>query len=96
VKQVEVIAQDLGPEVVLRVTNQGIPIPLELQESIFDPFVHRETASPTSTKKGLGLGLFIVKELVTGHQGTVEVVSTEAEGTIFTVRVPRSPDPAKN
>jgi signal transduction histidine kinase len=95
-KQVQVTVQDLGPEVVLRVTNQGASIPSALQESIFDPFVHQETESPTSTKKGLGLGLFIVKEIVTGHQGTVEVASTEAEGTTFTVRLPRSPDPAKN
>jgi signal transduction histidine kinase len=95
VKQVQVIAQDLGSEVVLRVSNQGTPIPFELQESIFDPFVHRETASLTSTKKGLGLGLFIVKEIVTGHGGTVEVASTEAEGTTFTVKLPRSRDPAR-
>jgi signal transduction histidine kinase len=95
-KLVQIAAQDLGPEVVLRVTNQGTPIPVELQESIFDPFVHRETASSTSTRKGLGLGLFIVKEIVTGHQGTVEVASTEAEGTTVTVRLPRSHDPAKN
>ena len=47
------------------------PFLVELQESIFDPFVHRETASATSTRKGPGLGLSIVKEIVTGHQGTV-------------------------
>jgi signal transduction histidine kinase len=90
-KQVKVSAQDRGPEVMLRLTNQGTPIPSELQESIFDSFVHRETASPTSTKKGLGLGLFIVREIVSGHQGTVEVSSTVAEGTTFTVRLPHIP-----
>jgi signal transduction histidine kinase len=93
-KKVQVTAQDLGSEVVLRVTNQGTPIPLELQELIFDPFVHRETASPTSTKKGLGLGLFIVKEIVTGHQGTVNVISTDSEGTTFAIRLPRLADKA--
>ena len=72
-KQVQVAAQGLGPLVELRVTNQGTPIPSELQQSIFDSFVHRETGSPASSSKGLGLGLFIVKEIVTGHQGTVEV-----------------------
>ena len=91
VKGVLITAEGLGPEVVLRVTNHGAPIPFELQKSIFDPFVHRETASTTSTKKGLGLGLFIVKEIVTGHQGTVEVTSNEAEGTTFTIRLPRIP-----
>jgi signal transduction histidine kinase len=96
VKQVQVTGQGLGPLVELRVNNQGTPIPSELQQSIFDPFVHHETGSPTSTKKGLGLGLFIVKEIVTGHQGTVEVTSTETEGTTFTVKLPRIQDSAPN
>ena len=96
VKQVQVTVQDVGHEVVLRVANQGTPIPVELQESMFDPFVHRKTASPTSIKKGLGLGLFIVKEIVTRHEGTVEVASTEAQGTTFTVRLPRIPAPVPN
>jgi signal transduction histidine kinase len=87
-KQVQITADGLGPDVVLRVTNRGTPIPLEIQDSIFDPFVHTDTASAT-TKKGLGLGLFIVKEIIKGHDGTVEVASTESEGTTFTVRLPR-------
>jgi len=96
VKQVQVAAQGLGPLVELRVNNQGTPIPSELQQSIFDSFVHRETGSPASARKGLGLGLFIVKEIVSGHQGTVEVTSTETEGTTFTVKLPRIPDSAPN
>jgi sigma-B regulation protein RsbU (phosphoserine phosphatase) len=95
-KQVQVAAQGLGPLVELRVTNQGTPIPSELQQSIFDPFVHRETGSPASSRKGLGLGLFIVKEIVTEHQATVEVTSTETEGTTFTVKLPQIQDSAPN
>ena len=95
VKQVQVAAQGLGALVELRVNNRGTPIPSDLQESIFDPFVHRETGSPANTRKGLGLGLFIVKEIVTGHQGTVEVTSTESAGTTFTVKLPRTPDPSR-
>jgi two-component system CheB/CheR fusion protein len=37
---------------------------------------------------GLGLGLFIAREIVTGHGGTIEVASTEGQGTTFTVRLP--------
>jgi signal transduction histidine kinase len=87
-KQVQIVAEDRGSNVVLRVTNRGTAIPLEIQDSIFDPFLHTDTASAT-TKTGLGLGLFIVKEIVTGHEGTVGVVSTESGGTTFTVRLPR-------
>ena len=91
-KHVRIIAEDQGPYVVLRVTNQGVPIPAEMQDSIFDPFVSTDTPSSSGpTKTGLGLGLFIVREIVNGHAGTVEVASTESEGTTFTVRLPRVP-----
>jgi len=90
-KQIRISAESRGPDVELRVTNQGTPIPPELQNSIFDPFVRREVASPGLIKSGLGLGLFIVREIVTGHDGEVEVTSNESEGTIFTVRLPRVP-----
>jgi signal transduction histidine kinase len=89
-KRVQLSAEGLESEVVLRVTNHGTPIPLETQHSMFDPFVHTDTASATG-KKGLGLGLFIVKEIVIGHEGTVEVVSTESGGTTFIVRLPKVP-----
>jgi hypothetical protein len=90
-KQIRIYAESRGPDVELRVTNQGPPIPPDLQNSIFDPFVRREAASPGHTKSGLGLGLFIVREIVTGHEGVVELASTESEGTTFTVRLPRVP-----
>jgi signal transduction histidine kinase len=90
-KQIRISAESRGPDVELRVTNQGTPIPPELQNSIFDPFVRREVASPGLIKSGLGLGLFIVREIVTGHDGEVGVTSNESEGTIFTVRLPRVP-----
>ena len=90
-KHVQIIAEDQGPDVVVRVINQGVPIPAERQDSIFDPFVSADIASPEPTRTGLGLGLFIVKEIVKAHQGTVGVTSTESEGTAFTVRLPRAP-----
>lgn len=90
-EKIRVSAEGRGPDVELRVTNQGPSIPPDLQNSIFDPFVRREVASPGLIKSGLGLGLFIVREIVTGHDGVVEVVSTESEGTTFTVRLPRVP-----
>ena len=41
-----------------------------------------------STSSGLGLGLFITKELVDAHQGAISVESQEGRGTIFTVYLP--------
>ena len=89
VKHVNITAEGQGPDVVLRVTNRGVPIPAERQNAIFDPFVSTDTTSSSApTRTGLGLGLFIVREIVNGHEGTVEVASTESDGTTFTVRLP--------
>ncbi|WP_338584472.1 HAMP domain-containing sensor histidine kinase [Pseudomonas sp. MAG733B] len=73
----------------LTVHNDGIPIPADAIPTIFDPLVRsasEELGEPTTS---LGLGLFIVKEVVEAHQGTIEVSSNEADGTLFTVVLPR-------
>ena len=71
----------------LAVHNEGAPIPPDVMPTIFDPFIrgkeHRERA------ESLGLGLFIVHEIVRMHEGSIDVASTEAEGTTFTVTLPR-------
>ncbi len=87
---------DEGESVVLEVNNAGPPIPAELLPTIFEPFrrLARDSPHPAS---GLGLGLYIVEQIVRGHGGTISVRSTEEEGTTFTVRLPRTrgaPSPA--
>ncbi|XHF15178.1 GAF domain-containing protein [Archangium gephyra] len=74
----------------LEVHNEGPPIPPERLGSIFEPFrrFSEEAQSPTSTS-GLGLGLYIVQQIVLAHGGSVSVRSTQEEGTTFTVRLPR-------
>ena len=76
-----------GPDVLLTVTNQGDPIPEPLLPLIFDPF--RRAAH--SRSQGLGLGLYIVQQLVLAHGGFISVNSREDTGTTFTVRLPREP-----
>lgn len=72
------------------VRNGGAPIPAEQLPDLFDAFRKGEK-SPA----GLGLGLFIVREIVRAHDGTIEVESS-SDGTVFTVRLPRhvSPEPS--
>jgi PAS domain S-box-containing protein len=72
--------------IVLEVHNLGT-IPEALQPTLFDPF--RGTRHRRDHSRGLGLGLFIVKELVRAHGGSVEVKSTEPDGTTFTIQLPR-------
>lgn len=69
--------------VVLEVHNQGPAIPDELRDVLFEPFRGRQR------ERGLGLGLFISKEFVAAHGGTLEFDSSEQSGTYFTARLPR-------
>jgi signal transduction histidine kinase len=55
--------------------------------TIFDPLV--QGGDPNVERSGLGLGLFIVKEIVSAHGGTLAVNSTVDGGTVFSVRLPR-------
>ncbi|MFJ2712051.1 sensor histidine kinase [Pseudomonas sp. NPDC087346] len=73
----------------LTVHNDGAPIPEESLGTIFDPLVrsaNEELGQPTTS---LGLGLFIVREVVNAHGGTIEVSSNETDGTLFSVVLPR-------
>lgn len=80
-------------EVHFSVHNHGDPIPLAEQHRIFMPLERGlqqrgEGAGPES--KGLGLGLYICREIVRSHGGSLRVESDAAEGTTFTVSLPRA------
>ncbi|PMX02846.1 two-component sensor histidine kinase [Pseudomonas sp. FW215-R2] len=75
--------------VCLSVHNDGTPIPEEAIGTIFDPLVRSADEELGQPSTSLGLGLFIVKEVVTAHGGTIEVSSSEADGTLFSVTLPR-------
>jgi signal transduction histidine kinase len=70
---------------VLRVSNEGEPIPAEALSKIFEPF-WRHSIAPH--RQGLGLGLSICSQIVRAHDGTLSVTSTREAGTTFTVRLP--------
>jgi PAS domain S-box-containing protein len=89
---VQVSVNGDGGEAELKVHNDGPPIPPELIPELFHPF-HRGAPDDRSPW-GMGLGLYIVDQLVQAHDGTVAVQSTAEEGTTFTVRLPRAHAPA--
>lgn len=73
--------------VVVRVHNLGTPIPAASLSHIFEPYIR---ATNSGARAGsLGLGLHIAREIAVAHGGTIEVVSTSADGTTFTVTLPR-------
>ena len=79
--------------VFLRVSNSGDPIPADALQVIFEPLVQAPNANSEAherSKTSLGLGLFIVREIVLAHGGTVVVESSAESGTIFTIRLPRA------
>ena len=75
-------------EVVIDVANQGEPIPPATLPFIFDAFRKGRTVHPSRTQ-GLGLGLFIVREIARSHGGSIAVTSSASDGTTFRVRLPR-------
>ena len=87
-------AEGEADAVVLRVTNLGEPIPAEALPALFEPLVQGPAAASEDgyerSKTSLGLGLFIVREIVLGHGGTIEVASSLEHGTVFTLRLPRA------
>jgi PAS domain S-box-containing protein len=83
---VDFVLRDEGDTVSVEVHNEGPPIPAEEFASVFEPF---QRAVEHHGSSGLGLGLFIVQQIVSAHGGTVHVRSTKEEGTTFTVRLPR-------
>jgi PAS domain S-box-containing protein len=73
--------------VVVNIHNGGT-IPAEMLANLFEPLAGGERSLTSSS--GLGLGLYITRELVKAHGGRIEVRSDDASGTTFTVVLPRS------
>ena len=80
----------------VRVKDEGVGIPRELQEAIFEPFVQTEEP-PRGWEGGMGLGLALVRSIALAHDGTVEVASPgRNRGSEFVFRMalsPRAPAP---
>jgi len=85
---VKVSVHDDPDHVVLAVHNEGAPIPDDVRARLFEPFF-RGDQHQSDAQRGLGLGLYIVKQIVLAHQGAIGIRSVEGEGTTFTVTLPR-------
>ncbi|WP_375761686.1 ATP-binding protein [Corallococcus exercitus] len=79
---------------VLEVHNTGAPIPPDLLPRLFEPLERGGSHQENRADRSIGLGLFIVRQVVRAHGGHVGVTSTAEAGTTFTVRLPRQPPAA--
>lgn len=90
---VAVSACEAGTEAVLRVHNEGEPIPEPLLKRLFEPLASTEEsaegAEGAEGSSGLGLGLYIASAIAHAHGGSIRVESTQAQGTTFSVFLPR-------
>jgi two-component system CheB/CheR fusion protein len=81
---VDVRARREGHVAVVEVIDYGRGIPAEDREKVFERFYHTDEGA----SRGLGVGLYLVQAIVAAHDGTVEVQSTQPQGTSFVVRLP--------
>jgi len=87
---VHVAITGAGDAVTMTVHNDGPPIAPDLLPLLFEPF---RRGAPDRSPRGLGLGLYIVQQIVHGHEGQIGVESTADAGTTFTLRLPRHASP---
>ncbi len=85
--EVTFILRRIGQSVELTVTNTGPGISIELLSRVFEPFF-RGDASHSNAVEGCGLGLSIVRWIVTAHGGTIQLASEPDKLTTVTIRLP--------
>ncbi|RED96978.1 ligand-binding sensor domain-containing protein [Marinoscillum furvescens] len=72
-----------GQEVILKIRDTGVGIPLDLMAKLYDPFFTTKDVG-----KGMGLGLYIVYGIISKHHGKISVHTEEGKGTEFTIELP--------
>jgi two-component system sensor histidine kinase FlrB len=79
---IKVALKEEGKCAVIVISDNGIGMSEELQKNIFNPFF-------TTKDKGVGLGLYIVYNIIKAHGGYIEVESVEGSGSSFSIYIPK-------
>jgi signal transduction histidine kinase len=80
--RIKVDIKESGGFAVIIISDSGIGMSEEVRKNIFNPFF-------TTKDKGVGLGLFIVYNIIKAHGGTIEVESAENSGSSFLIYIPK-------
>jgi signal transduction histidine kinase len=90
-KPVDLSVQQEGDCILAQVHNEGFPIPPDALATIFEPLVRLPSTNAARPRQpgSLGLGLYIARAIAIAHSGTLAVSSSPADGTTFTLRLPR-------
>jgi signal transduction histidine kinase len=81
---ISVLMENAGENLKITVEDNGNGIPMEIRDTLFEPFVTH------GKKKGTGLGLTIVKKVIEHHKGTITFTSEIGKGTEFVILLPRT------
>lgn len=81
--------EDEGKKVRISIADEGQGIPAHERESLFSAF-YRARSANESAVPGLGLGLYIVRELISSHEGTILIEEAPGGGALFVVELPRT------
>jgi signal transduction histidine kinase len=87
-KPISVIGRARGAQVIVTVHNHGPVIPPDLIGIVFDPLVRGDHPPGTGIETGLGLGLYISRQIAQAHKGDIAASSSPESGTTFTVQLP--------
>ena len=88
-KRLEVVLRQTAEHVIIEVRDHGIGIEAKDVARIFDPY-YRAKFSDTTTRRGAGLGLTLVQQILSSHGGRVELDSVPGVGSTFRLMFPRS------
>jgi signal transduction histidine kinase len=89
---IDVAVRRIGPHAEVEVRDHGEGIPTDSLPTIFEPYGR---LGQPRRRTGLGLGLYVAREIVIAHGGTIEVSSQAGEGTAVMVRLPLGQRPAR-
>lgn len=83
-KEIEVSTHNDKKNIVLRIADNGIGMSPETQRLAFEKFFRRES----QVSRGLGLGLYYVKQAIDAHNWKINIISTPGEGSVFVITIP--------